>query len=476
MNEIFKPFINGNYVNGQAGEFIRTNPANGEIVGTFHNASSENALQAVSAARTAFDAGVWSDIDTEERAKVLLKFADLLDQHQEELGKLEAASLGAPISNGPSFIQYGARCFRYFAGLARDLHGESFNFSSQKMGLIMHEPAGVASLILPWNFPMGELVWKLAPALAAGCTVVLKPDSKTAATALKAGALLKEAGLPDGVCNIIVGEVAEIGDVLTSDPRVDVVSFTGSTSSGSKIMASAASVNKPVHLELGGKSPLIIMDDCDLDNAVSDAANAVFWHCGQVCTAASRLLVHESIYDEFLIKLTEAGKSMAPGAPNSGAALGSMVSQAHRDEVKDKIDTVEMAGATILLDGREYAQQDNAFLGPTIITDIKHEHPICQEEIFGPVTVVQKITDLDDAIAMANDTKYGLGAGIWTSNLNAALSASKKIKSGSFWINGYGADRLEMPWGGCKQSGFGRELGKYAFELFTNVKSVHINL
>lgn len=472
----FKLFINGEYCLGQGGQYGRENPATGELVGTFEMASKADAINAIKAARESFDKGVWANLDSQDRAAILFRLADLLQEHKSWLGELEAKSLGCPYSNGPSFIEYAVKAFRYFAGLARDIHGDAFSFSNNQMGFTVHEPAGVASLILPWNFPMGELVWKLAPALAVGCSVVVKPDSKTAGTAIELGSLLQEAGVPDGVYNVVVGEVAEIGDTITGHPDIDVVSFTGSSNSGSHIMASAAKLTKPVHLELGGKSPLIILEDADLDKAASDAANAVFWHCGQVCTAASRILVQESIYESFLEKLVTNAQRMQPGAPDKGEySLGAMISVEHRNNVWQSVDNAVEKGAQLAIDGRDVATIDNAYFGPTIITDVEVHDDICQKEIFGPVTVVLPFKDINQAIEVANATEYGLGAGIWTANINAAVAAARKIKSGSFWINGYGNDRLELPWGGCKRSGFGRELGKNAFEIFTNVKSIHLS-
>ncbi|NIB45150.1 aldehyde dehydrogenase [Pseudomaricurvus alkylphenolicus] len=472
----YQLYINGQWQAGSDGVFERLSPAHEQPVARFEQASRSQAEQAVAAARSAFDSGVWSESDAADRAEVLFKFADLLMEHQERLGALESITHGTPIKYGRSFIQSAATTFRYFAGLARDLSGHAHHFGDSRMGLTLREPVGVASLILPWNFPIGELAWKLGPALAAGCTVVVKPDSKTAATALEAGPLLKEAGLPDGVFNVVVGEVSEIGDVLTGDPGIDAVSFTGSSNSGRLVMKSASERVKPLHLELGGKSPLIIMDDADIDKAASDAAFGIFWHNGQVCTACSRLLVHENVYDSFVEKMIAVARTMKLGDPDSEETeLGPMIGPEHLARVLQYIQIGSDEGAELLLDGREGMPEKGAYLGPTVFADVKPSMTIAREEIFGPVACVMKISSLEEAIELANDTEYGLGAGIWTENINGALKAARRIRSGSFWVNGYGSERLEMPWGGYKQSGFGRELGRDAFEVFMQTKSVHIS-
>ena len=468
-------YINGEWQKGTGGEHVRYSPAHGEPVAKYEKASQEDAQRAVAAARQAFDSGIWSGLDGADRAAVLLKFADLLMENQQSLGQLESATLGAPLKYGLSFIKSAANTFRYFAGLARDLHGHAHGFGDNRMGMTLQEPVGVASLILPWNFPIGELSWKLGPALAAGCTVVVKPDSNCAATTLEAGPLLAEAGLPAGVFNVVVGQSSQIGDTLTGHADIDAVSFTGSSASGRQVMIGASSSVKPLHLELGGKSPLIIMEDADLDQAAADAAFGIFWHNGQVCTACSRLLVHQAVYEPFIEKLIKVADSMKIGDPNDKATeLGPMISPEHRDSVIDYIQLGIDQGARLVRDGREGLPAQGAYLGPTIFADVQSDMTIARDEIFGPVVCVLKVDDLDHAITVANDTEYGLGAGIWTRNIEAAMKSARRIRSGQFWINGYGSERLEMPWGGYKQSGFGRELGREAFEVFMQTKSVHI--
>jgi len=473
----YQLFINGQWQVGDKGIIDRLNPANDQLAVSYQLASKKQAVQAVKAAKTAFDNGSWSDLDGAERADIMLKFAALLMENQQKLGKLESITQGTPLRYGCSFIKSAADTFKYFAGLARDLHGHSHQFGTNRLGITLQEPVGVASLILPWNFPIGELAWKLAPALAAGCTAVIKPDSKTAATALEVGPLLKAAGVPDGVVNIIVGEVEEVGQVLTSHSDVDAVSFTGSSASGRQVMASASSQVKPLHLELGGKSPLIIMDDADIKKAASDAAFGIFWHNGQVCTACSRILVHKGVYPQFIDALIEVANSMKVGDPNASATeLGPMISPEHLANVQSYIELGIENGAKLVLDGRQRMPEKGCYLGPTIFSEVTPDMVIAKEEIFGPVACVMPVDNMEHAIELANDTEYGLGAGIWTKNIDKAIKAARKIRSGSFWINGYGSERLEMPWGGYKQSGFGRELGREAFEVFMQTKSVHLSL
>ncbi|MEQ8689420.1 MAG: aldehyde dehydrogenase family protein [Pseudomonadales bacterium] len=471
----YQLYINGGWQAGDSGQYVRYSPANGKEVARFSLASATNAEEAITAARNAFDSGVWSDLDPADRAAVLFRFADLLVAHRERLAQLECATNGAPIKYSRAFVDSAAKTFRFFAGILRTLHGETHAFGGRGIGLTLREPVGVASLILPWNFPLGELAWKLAPALAVGCTAVIKPDSKTAATALEVGPLLQEAGLPDGVFNAVVGEVSEIGTTLTGHHMVDAVSFTGSSASGRRVMESASARVKPLHLELGGKSPLIIMDDADVQRAAQDAAFGIFWHNGQVCTACSRLLVHESVHDDFLAELQSAAAGFKIGDPfDESTDLGPVIDDHHLATIVEHIERASAEGAHLLLDGREGVPEGGAYLGPTIFTEVASSMRIAREEVFGPVAAVLKVSSLGHAIEIANDSDYGLGAGIWTRDINAALLAARKIQSGSFWINGYGAERLELSWGGYKQSGYGRELGEAAFEVFTRTKSVHI--
>lgn len=474
-------FIDGRWQAAAGGRTIeRRSPADGRLVGRFALASAEDARRAVQAARRAFDDGPWPRTDPAERAEIMLKTAELLQARQEELASWESATTGTPLRFARNFITSAVKTFRYFAGLARTIKGDSFLFTPSHMGLTLKEPVGVASLILPWNFPLGEATWKVCPALAAGCTMIVKPDTKTPVTALELGAILKEAGLPDGVYNVVTGEPEEISDVVTADPAIDHISFTGSTQSGRTIMGNAAATLKPLHLELGGKSPLIVFADGNVEAAAEDAAFGIFWHCGQVCTASSRLLVQETVLDPFVERLTHHARAMAvgdPGAPET--MLGPLISEEHLQRVLRYIAEGVAEGATLYLGGERLTTTPldrGAYLPPTIFTDVDNDMTIAQEEIFGPVAAVIPFAEEDEAVAIANDSTYGLGAGLWTRNLDRALRVTSRLRAGSVWINGYGSERLEMPWGGYKQSGYGRELGEEGLAEFLQTKSVHVRV
>lgn len=474
-------FIGGTWQPAKRDNILeRYSPVTGELVGTYAQATAEDALEAVQAARQAFDSGGWSGLDSAERAAIMLKTADLLMERQEELALRECLETGVPLRYARNFIHSAAKTFRYFAGLARDIKGDAFAFSSAQMGFTIKEPVGVVSLILPWNFPLGEATWKVCPALAAGCTIIVKADSKTPSTALALGEILKAAGLPDGVYNALVGEPTDLSDVITAHPDIDHISFTGSTRSGRVIMQNASPTLKPLHLELGGKSPLIIFEDADLDAAAQDAAFGIFWHCGQVCTASSRLLVQSSIADTFVEKLAAAADNMKIGDPfEEDTVLGALISEDHLNHVLDYVASGVEQGATLVKGGKRLTEppfDKGAFLPPTIFTDVRNDMTIVQEEIFGPVAAVIAFDDAQEALAIANDTEYGLGAGVWTTNINTAWQMARGLKSGSVWINGYGNDRLELPWGGYKQSGYGRELGHEGLDEYLQTKSIHMNL
>ena len=470
----YQLWIDGRWTQGNGAQFDRVNPANGTIACTIARADKTQALQAITAARKAYNAG-WSESDGADRATILLALAESLMKNQERLARLETATLGSPLHFSRSFIESAAHTFQYYAGLARDISGRSVRLGPNKTGFTLLEPIGVATLILPWNFPIGELAWKLGPALAAGCTVVAKPDLKTAATTLEVGPMLQESGLPDGVFNVVVGDVEEIGDVLTGHRHVDTVSFTGSSASGRNVMRNASATVKRLHLELGGKSPLIVLADSDIENAARDAANGIFWHNGQVCTACSRLLVEQSVADQFVELLKSAAAKMKIGDPLAADTdLGPVISIEHRQRIEGFIERGIEAGARLVRDGR-FTGQAEAFIGPTIFTDVSPDMQLFRDEIFGPVASVTPVEDLDQALTLANDSEYGLGAGIWTNSMNAAMQAVHELQSGMVWVNGYGAERCEMPWGGRNQSGYGRELSPQSLEVFLNTKAVHIS-
>ncbi len=473
-------FINGEWRQSSSGDVLtRENPATGKPVASFAMAKRQDAESAIRAARIAFDSSGWAQSDSIERADILLRAADLLMENQDKLARIETLTNGAPLHDSYSFVSTAAELFRYYAGLARTIQGSTHRFNATSTGFTLREPIGVVSLIVPWNFPLGEMAWKLAPALAAGCAVVAKPDSKTAATALELGPILQQAGLPDGVYNVVSGHVEEIGAVLTAHEDLDSISFTGSTNSGKKVMGKAAREVIPLHLELGGKSPIIILPDADLDSAAQDAATNIFWHNGQVCTAASRVLCHRIIADAFVEKFKQCAEQMVIGDPFSDKTqVGPMISTEHREQVLGWVEIGIGEGATLVTGGHALTGQEydpGAYLAPTIFTDVEPQMRIAQEEIFGPVACVLTFDEIDEAVNIANGTQYGLGAGVWSSNINSAMQIIHRIRAGYVWVNGYGSARSELPWGGYKKSGFGRELGHAALDHYLQSKSVHIS-
>lgn len=473
----YAQFIAGDWQQGSGETYTRTDPYSGAPVYRLALARADDAQRAIGAARAAADHGAWSGLDPHLRADVLRRFADALEADKDRLGAIESQSNGAPLRYARNFVSSAAKVFRYYAGLACMTDGDAALFNPCRAGLIVREPAGVASLIAPWNFPLGELSWKLAPALAAGCCVVLKPDTLTAATALEAARLLHDCGLPAGVVNVVVGEVADLGPGLVGDPRIDVVSFTGSTASGRAVMTTAAQTVKPAHLELGGKSALIVTRHCDVEAAAKDAAGGIFWHNGQICTACSRILVDASVYAAFRAAFVAAAMDYAPGDPiDDSYGNGPLVSDAHSERVAAAIARAVDEGGTLTLDGRTFrgpARRRN-LIGPTIVEGLGNAANTAQAEIFGPVAVLIPYEGLASAIDIANDTPFGLGAGIWSDQFGEVMTAIRALKAGSIWINGYGAERLEMPWGGVKQSGHGKELGLEGLRAFQIQKSVHI--
>ena len=427
------------------------------------------------AARAAFE-GPWAKIHPGDRGRMLYKLAQLVRDNAEELAEIDALDAGKPITNSLRVdIPAAIDCFEYYAGWSDKLHGETVPVRAPAFTYLVRQPLGVVGQIIPWNFPVMMAAWKLAPALACGNTTVLKPAEQSPLSALKLGELCLEAGLPPGVVNIVTG-FGEAGAALVEHEDVDKIAFTGSPEVGRIIVRASAATLKKVSLELGGKSPNLILADADLEAAIRGASGGVFFNQGEVCSAGSRILVDQSIYDEFLDGLTKRADSIKVGDPlDPKTYMGPVVNDEQFERVMGYIDIGKDEGAK-LVSGGERIGDSGYFVQPTIFADVNNRMRIAQEEIFGPVASVIPIKDVDEAVRIANDTSYGLAAAVWTRDVAQAHDVASRLKAGTVWVNTYGATDTRSPWGGFKDSGFGRELGRQALDLYTEYKSVWISL
>ena len=458
--------------------FAVTNPATEETLAQVAEGDREDINRAVLAARKAFEGGPWARMNARDRGRVLMRLANLVDKHKEELARLETQNNGKPIAETTAAdLPLTIETFEYYAGLADKIHGDTIPVSGNFLNYTLREPAGVVGQIIPWNFPLLMAAWKLGPALATGCTVVLKPAEQTPLTALRLGELLIEAGVPKGVVNIVPGYGPTAGAALAGHPDVDKIAFTGSTEVGRIVMRLAAESNlKRVSLELGGKAPNIVFADADLDAAVLGAGRGIFFNQGEVCCAGSRLFIEDSIHDKFLAKFKDHAEKIVVGDPmNPATQMGAQVSKEQYDKILGLIKKGKEEGAKLLTGGGP-AKDKGYFLKPTIFQGVRNDMTIAREEIFGPVTCAIPFKGTEGLVAQANDTIYGLSAGVWTRDIAKAHRFARDIKAGTVWVNCYNCFDASSPFGGFKQSGFGRELGKYALELYTQVKSVWVAL
>jgi phenylacetaldehyde dehydrogenase len=472
-------FINGQWVDAASGKTFETpNPATGETLARVAEGDSEDINRAVRAARAAFDNGPWSRMTPSERGRIIWRIGDLILQHVDELAQLESLDNGKPyLVAQAADVPLAADLFHYMAGWATKIEGNTINISVPYMpganfhSYTLREPIGVVGQIIPWNFPLLMAAWKLGPALATGCTVVLKPAEQTPLTALRLAELIAEAGVPDGVVNVVAGFGETAGAALAAHDDVDKVAFTGSTEVGKLIVQAAAGNLKKLTLELGGKSPNIVFDDAE-DNAVEGAANAIFFNHGQCCVAGSRLFVHESRYDEVVDGVAEIAKSIKLGSGLDPATqMGPLVSDEQFRRVTGFLESGKADGATALAGGGRHGDR-GYFVEPTVLTNTRPDMKVVQEEIFGPVVVAERFSSLDEIAAQANDTTYGLGAGIWTRDISKAHALAKKLRAGTVWINCYNVFDASLPFGGYKQSGWGREMGHEVLNNYTEVKAV----
>uniref|UniRef100_A0A0E0JKL9 Aldehyde dehydrogenase 1 n=1 Tax=Oryza punctata TaxID=4537 RepID=A0A0E0JKL9_ORYPU len=470
-----KLFINGRFVDAVSGKTFETrDPRTGEVTAKIAEGDKADIDLAVKAAREAFDHGPWPRMSGFARGRILHKFADLVDQHVEELAALDTVDAGKLFAMGKLMdIPGGANLLRYYAGAADKIHGETLKMSRPCHGYTLKEPVGVVGHIVPWNYPTTMFFFKVSPALAAGCTMVVKPAEQTPLSALFYAYLAKQAGIPDGVLNVVPGFGPTAGTAISAHMDIDKVSFTGSTEVGRLVMEAAAKSNlKPVSLELGGKSPVIVFDDADLDTAVNLVHMASYTNKGEICVAGSRIYVQEGIYDAFVKKATEMAKKSVVGDPfNPRVHQGPQVDKDQYEKVLKYIDIGKREGATLVTGGKPCG--DNGYyIEPTIFTDVKEEMSIAQEEIFGPVMALMKFKTVEEVIQKANSTRYGLAAGIVTKNIDIANTVSRSIRAGAIWINCYFAFDPDAPFGGYKMSGFGKDMGMDALEKYLHTKAV----
>ncbi|GFG03228.1 aldehyde dehydrogenase [Aspergillus lentulus] len=470
-------FINNEFVPGVEGKTFETiNPHDEKPIVAVHEATEKDVDIAVEAARKAFK-GAWKDVIPSERGRLLTRLADLLERDMDTVAAIEALDNGKAFHIAKGDVALSANCIRYYGGWADKIVGQTIDTSPGTLTYTRHEPVGVCGQIIPWNFPLLMWAWKIGPAISTGNTVVLKTAEQTPLSALYVARLVKEAGFPPGVINIISGFGRVAGAAIAAHMDIDKVAFTGSTLVGRQILQVAAKSNlKKVTLELGGKSPNIVFPDADLEDAIKYVNLGIYFNHGQCCAAGSRVLVHESIYDNFLALFKQRAEENKVGDPfHPETFQGPQVSQVQFDRIMGYIDEGKKAGATVITGGARHGEK-GYYIQPTIFADVREDMKIVKEEIFGPVCTVQKFSSEEEAIEIANNTNYGLAAAVHTTNLNTAIRVSNAIRAGTVWINNYNTFLAQMPFGGFKESGLGRELGSYALDNYTQVKTVHARI
>ena len=472
-------FVDGEWCAAKAGGTLDViDPGRGERLGTVPASEAADVDDAVAAARASFEAGVWSRLTPAQRSETLWAIADGIAARAEEFAEVEALDNGMPVSAGKMHVGNAVQCFRYFAGLADKIFGHTSQIQAQGqefLGYTVKEPIGVAGLIVPWNAPLRQTVYKVAPALAAGCSIVLKPAEETSLTALMLAEVIATAGVPAGVFNVVTGEGVPVGSRLCEHPGVDKVSFTGSTEVGRLIVQASAGNMKKLTLELGGKSPLILFGDADLERAVPAAAISIFGNSGQVCSAASRLLVHRSVHDRVVEGIAAFGSKLRLGYYTEDVELGPLISGTQLDKVRGYVEGARNDGAVVVA-STQPVPSEGYFYPPTVLTGVMPSMAVSREEIFGPVLSVTPFDDPEEAIALANDTTYGLAASVFTRDVGLAHWAAARIRAGRVGINVHAITDFSMPGGGYKESGWGRENGPAAVEPYLEVKAVYTSL
>jgi acyl-CoA reductase-like NAD-dependent aldehyde dehydrogenase len=475
-----KLLINNDWRDAAGGKTMDViNPATEEVIATVASADKGDVDEAVKAARAALN-GPWGKMSARERGRLVSKLADRLLEKADEVARLETLHNGKPIFESRQIeIPAAAECFEYYAGWADKIMGETIPVKGNYLTYTLREPLGVVAAIVPWNFPLLLAAWKVAPALACGNVVILKPASQTPLTAIALGEIAVEVGLPPGVLNVITGPGSTVGQAIVEHPGIDKIAFTGDTSTGKGIMRAAAETLKKITLELGGKSPNIVLPDADLDAALRGATTGIFYGKGEVCAAGSRLLVAKSIKDEFMEKLAARAKKMVAGDPlDPKTRYGALASKKQLETVQRYVEIAKKEGATLVAGGEraDIGTGKGYFFQPTVFDNVAPESTISREEIFGPVLAAIEFADLDEAIARANDSQYGLAAAVWTRDIKKAHYVARKLQAGTVWINTYNVYDTAAPFGGYKASGFGREMSSHALEHYTQVKSVWVDL
>lgn len=470
-----KLFINGEYVESESRKtFDSLNPATNQKLATVANGTEHDAKRAIEVAGRTFQSGVWSNMPVEERSRILCNMSDLIMKKVDELAYVETLDVGKPIKESRDFdIPRAAANFRFFAEMAKYVVHEHYDMSKH-MSYTQYAPAGVTSLIIPWNLPFMQMTWKASAALAAGNTIVIKPASYTPLSAVMLGEIANEAGLPPGVLNIITGPGSTVGTTMSTHPFVRRLAFVGETETGKTVMENASKSLIPVSLELGGKSANIVFEDADLDEAVEGSKEAIFRNQGEICLAGSRILVQESVYDQFLDKFVEAVKKIKVGDPTDESTdMGALVSKSHLETVDHYVQIGMSEGAKLAYGGKRVeGLEEGNFYMPTVLYDVNNKMRVAQEEIFGPVPVIIPFKTEEEAIQIANDSIYGLAGVVWTNDLRRAQRVSSSIQSGLLWINCWYVRDLRTPFGGAKASGIGREGGRHSFEFYTEAKTI----
>lgn len=474
----YKLLIDGKFVDAQAGGVMeRRSPGHGFVVSAYAQAGEADVELAVQAAHRAFETGPWPRMKASERSLILLKAADLIEGRLEEIARLDTLESGKPIAQARGEIAGAVDIWRYAAALTRTLHGESYaNLGDPMLGVVLREPIGVVSIITPWNFPFLIVSQKLPFALGAGCTAVVKPSEMTSASTLVLGEILVQAGVPAGAVNIVAGFGADVGAPMVNHPLVEMVSFTGSTRVGRMTMATASESLKKVSMELGGKNGQIVFPDGDLEAAADAAVFGGFFNAGECCNAGSRLIVHRDIANDFLAEVKKLAAKVRVGDPLDDATkVGALISDAHLGKVLDYVDGASRDGAEVIVGGAKLASDAGDYLSPTIVSGVTDAMTIAREEVFGPVLSVLAFSTLDEAQRIANNTPYGLSAGVWSKDIDTCMTVARGVRAGTVWVNTFMDGYPELPFGGYKQSGIGRELGKRAVEDYTEEKTIQFH-